>query len=139
MTQLVLLVALLGADKPATDPPRLAERQVTQIQDLIRETRGQDTKLKEQLVARQRRLIAAYTNFQLDERRIERLQAEVIDLQRQLLNNYHRLQTGLRRIAGRERFKKIKSRVDVYFRSRRGPADLVTPPSGAEDAASRKN
>ena len=129
MTYLVLLAAFLNADQQAAENPRLTEQQNTQIRELIRETRSQDTKLKEQLVAQQQKLIAEYTEFDLDERRIKRLQNEVTDLQRQLLDNYHRLQTGLRRIAGRERFKRIKLRVDMHFRAERARTKLGSTPS----------
>jgi hypothetical protein len=129
MTPFVVLIALLGADQRVADPPSLAQPQIAQIRKLIQATKSHDAKINSQLVERQQELIAAYAEFELNEKRIERLQEEVVDLQRQLLANYHRLQMGLRKATGPERFKTVKSRADVYLRSKEGAAESDDPPS----------
>ena len=55
-------------------------------------------------------MIDIYTGSDLDAGRVEQLQAEIFELRRRPLSNYHRMQMGLRKVTGRERSRKVEDR-----------------------------
>jgi hypothetical protein len=121
----VLLPALLllgQAGKPG--PPPLTDQQRTRLHELVRTTQQQAVLLKAQLDERQRALARLYADYELDERAVESLEAEIVDLQRRLLANYHRMQVELRSVVGRERFLTLKQRLDRVL------AEPPKPPPG---------
>ena len=137
MIQLILLATMLGPEPQDRRQPPLSDEQAAQIRTLIQETKARDSRIKTQLARCQRELTDAYRGFEIDEKNILQLQQEIVDLQKSLLDNYHRLQTGLRRIAGRERFKVIKTRVDLHLRSKdtpKKPAPGAKEKSGTEQS-----
>ncbi len=107
----ILVCILIVAGQPE-DRPRLTQTQVTRLQQVVRRTQSRNTSLRAGLGDRQRQLVAAYSKFELDETRISQLHKEVIDLQRDLLNNYRDLQTELRGIVGKQQFSHFKKRID---------------------------
>lgn len=108
---LLPVLLLLGqAGKPSPSP--LTEEQRTRLQELVRTTQKQAVLLKAQLDERQRALARLYADYELDERAVESLEAEIVDLQRRLLANYHKMQVELRSVVGRERFLTLKQRLD---------------------------
>ena len=61
--------------------------------------------------------------YKLDEEKVTKLAAEVLDLQRQMLTNYRKMQVELRTVVGEERFNQLRRRLDNM---------LKTPPKGDE-------
>jgi hypothetical protein len=137
MTTLVVLMALLAVDQRELDRPPLAEPQIAQIRKLVQATKENEAKLKRLLNVRQQELIAEYAEFEVDEKRILRLQQEIVDLQRQLLVNYHRFQLGLRQATGPEHFNSIKARVDQYVRPEKSGTQSNSAPSQAHERAGK--
>ena len=121
MKTLVLLVALLGA----TPVPPLPPDQIAEVQHLIRTTESRDTQIKAQLVERQQQLARAYDTTDFDHTRIADLQEAIVQLQRDLLDNYHSLQVGIRRIVGSTRFNKLKKRIDMALETARKQAETT--------------
>lgn len=120
----LLLSAMLalGQDaKPA--PPPLTEQQIKQIQELVRTTQADADRLKALLEAKQRELARHYAEFELDEKAVARLETEILDVQRQMLGNYHKMQVALRTLVGKERFLVLKQRLDR----------IVGPPGAEKD------
>jgi hypothetical protein len=120
----LLLFAVLAVGqgaKPA--PPPLTEQQIGQIQELVRTTQATSDRLKALLEVKQRELAQRYAEFELDEKAVARLEAEILDAQRQLLANYHKMQVELRTIVGKERFLVLKQRLDR----------IVGPPGAAKE------
>src|SRR5262245_64030962 len=106
MTAWPLLVsALMGlgqADRSA--PPPLTEKQRARIAELVRSTQKEAAALNARLDRLQQALAKKYEEFDLDVAAVEKLQKEILDAQRRLLDNYHRLQVELRSVVGTERF-----------------------------------
>jgi hypothetical protein len=113
MCAAVLLPALLLVAQPQKqEPPPLTDAQKEALQTLIRSTEKNAKELQGRLEQRQRELAKCYADFRLDEAAVGKLQGEVVELQRQLLANYHRLQVELRKIVGEERFVTLRQRID---------------------------
>ncbi len=112
MSALLLCSTLMFADEPQVKPAPLTSAQYSQLRLLIQRTQERDRELKTALSQRQRELTLVYSQFEFSVDHAERLQSDIIELQRQLLANYHNLQTELRRIVGRERFEILKRRID---------------------------
>src|SRR5262245_23874433 len=91
----VVAVAVALADQNA-EPPPLTEAQREKVSRLARETQQESARLKSLLERRQQELAAVYAEYELDERQATKLEAEVLDVQRQMLANYRRTQTELR-------------------------------------------
>jgi hypothetical protein len=106
----VLLILLPLADEPPVPP--LTQEQKAKIQTLVRQTRAEMTLLRGKLDEKQRELGRRYAEFDLDLPAVEKLQAEILGLQKSLLGTYHGLHVGLRKIVGRERFAVLRRRID---------------------------
>ena len=72
-------------------------------------------------------MAALYADYDLNERQAQRLQLEIVDLQRQMLANYHGMQTELRKIVGKERFEVLRQRLN-----------RVVPPAGVKEPEPKK-
>lgn len=105
----LLLVALLLPDQ--TNPP-LTKDQYAKVGELVRSTQQTAERLQAELDRRQQELVRHYGAFELDTPAVEKLQGKVLDLQRQLLANYHRMQVELRTIVGKERFQVLSQRIN---------------------------
>ncbi|MCC6419841.1 MAG: hypothetical protein IT429_16530 [Gemmataceae bacterium] len=112
MTACLLSAALLALAQADKALPPLTDAQHEQLQELVRTTQKQAADLRAELEKRQRELARRYAAFDLDGPAVEKTQADVVDLQRRLLANYHRLQVELRRIVGRARFATLRQRLD---------------------------
>jgi len=106
------MIACLALCLIAADPPPLTEDQLARLRELVKVTQDRATDLKKQLDAKQMELGGLYARYHLDAARAEKLQAEIVELQRQLLANYHRLHVELRTIVGEERFSTLRQRLD---------------------------
>jgi hypothetical protein len=107
---LPVLLPVYQTDKPV--PPPLTEEQRTELTKLVRTTQEQAALLKARLESCQHALARCYAEFELDERAVDKLEAEILEVQRQLLDNYHQMQVKLRTIVGKERFATLKQRLD---------------------------
>lgn len=119
------LLVMGQGDKPA--PPPLTEEQSMRLRELVRSTQSKAAELQTQLDERQRELAALYADYDLNERQAQRLQLEIVDLQRQMLANYHTMQTELRKIVGKERFEVLRQRLN-----------RVVPPAGVKEPEPKK-
>src|SRR5262249_18737649 len=108
------------ADRPG--PPPLTEAQRTRIARLANDTQKETARLRALLEARQKELARVYGEYELDEKRAAKLEAEILDLQRQMLASYRKLQIDLRTLIGKERFVILKKRLDNRLQSKeKGP------------------
>lgn len=107
---LFAVLALGPSDKP--EPPPLTEEQTRRIKKLVEETQAESARLKALLEQRQKELARHYAEYELDEKAVQKLEAEILDAQRQTLANYHKMQVELRTIVGKERFLMLKQRID---------------------------
>ena len=72
---------------------------------------------------RQRELAAVYAEYKLDEDERRSWKPDVLDLQRQMLANYRKIQVELRTLVGEERFNQLRRRLD----------NLLKPPAKATE------
>lgn len=119
-----LLGVLSSAAAVAADPPPLTDEQKDRISKLANETKQESERLKALLDLRQKELAAVYAEYKLDEDRAAKLEADVLDLQRQMLANYRKMQVELRTLVGEERFNLLRRRLDNM---------LKTPPKEAKE------
>jgi hypothetical protein len=103
-----LLFALLLAQ---AEPPPLSEEQTARLRALVHDTQTRAAALTTQLETKERELARIYFEFALDERRVAAVEAEIVELQRQKLANYHQMQVELRTIVDRQRFDVLKQRL----------------------------
>ncbi len=129
MNIILVLLSLLSVQTPA---PPLAQDQIAQVQNLIRTTKSQDKQIRAQLVERQQELARAYDKTDFDNAHINDLQEAIAQLQRELLDNYHNLQVGIRRIVGPASFYKLKKRIDMALKTARQNADTAPPKEASE-------
>ncbi|HJN11997.1 MAG TPA: hypothetical protein QF564_25145 [Pirellulaceae bacterium] len=78
-----------------------------------------------------------------DEQYISRLHKKIIDLQRELLENYRDLQVELRNIVGDKCFSHLKSRIDLILKGKKkvqvGPATSSAGGSTGKRKSSSEN
>lgn len=112
MTLLPLVTAaLLFAQAERPTPAPLSEDQVKQLRELVQVTQTTAATLQKQLDEKQRELAQVYALYELKQRQALRLQADIMELQTQLLANHHKLQVELRTIVGQERFELLRQRI----------------------------
>lgn len=109
-SSVLLFVALLLS--PVQTSPPLTRDQYDKVRELVSSTQHTAERLQAELDRRQRELVQRYGAFELDAAAVEKLQREVLDLQRKLLANYHRMQVELRTIVGKERFQVLSQRIN---------------------------
>ena len=103
------LVPLVAAeDRP---PLKFPQEQTVRVRRLVGAVQTEATLLQARLDERQRELAELYTQYELDEQRAQKLQAEIVELQRALLANHHRMQVELRAIVDQERFTILRQRL----------------------------
>jgi len=105
-----LLATVLLDDKP--QPPPLTEKQRTEIQALVRAIQSEMTAIRSRLEQAQKELARHYAEFDLDVAAVDKLEADIIDLQKRQLASYRKLHVELRKIVGRERFAVLRQRID---------------------------
>ena len=131
MTALLVALVLTQTPLAAPEPPQLTEAQRTAIGELARTTQAEAVRLQTSLAEKQRELAELYSRYELDATEVESLEAEILNLQRELLLNYRRLQLGLREQVGEDRFLLLKRRLDGMLRSKPSPE---SGPASAEPA-----
>jgi hypothetical protein len=112
----VLLCGLLAAGQAPAAPSPLTGDQLARLREVVRATQATAQRLQKDLAERERLLAEKYAQFDLDAAGAEKLQGEIVDLQKQLLANYHALQVELRKLVGPERFAQLKQRLDNALR-----------------------
>ena len=117
---IVLLAYLVPAQDPPVPPP-LTEAQRRAVSKLAADTNAETERLKAALEDRQRELTRVYGEYALDETKATELEAEILDLQGQMLASYRSMQVELRKLVGRERFMILKKRLDNAVRSQGKP------------------
>jgi hypothetical protein len=88
---------------------------------------------------RQRELGEVYTVYELDEPRAQKLQAEIVELQRLLLANHHRMQAELRAIVSRERFEFLRKRLANVVTSPASDRQTPEPPGTSEPSTHERS
>lgn len=116
---MIVLVLWLAVAVPGVqaEPPPLSAEQVKQVRQLTQRTQNEQSRLAKALASAQEALSGCYAEYDLNTERVNRLQAEILELQRDLLANHHSLQTELRKIVGAERFKILSRRIENALRS----------------------
>lgn len=104
-------VALLLVQAERPTPAPLSEDQVKQLRELMQTTHSTAATLQTQLEEKQRELAKVYSQYELNQRQALRLQGEIMEVQKQLLANHHKLQIELRSIVGQERFDLLRLRI----------------------------
>src|SRR5688572_19326717 len=116
MLSLCLMATLL---EPAADPvpPPLTDEQIAKVRLLVKTHQEEQQRLRGQLEKAQQKLAGCYAEYKLDEAEVEKLQAEILEVQGKLLRGYHTLQKELRSIVGPERFAILSRRIDNAIRN----------------------
>ena len=135
----IVLCTLLVAGQASDRPAPLAPQQITKLQQVLRRTQDRNVQLKAALDNRQQKLMKAYSQFELDEKRISQLHKEIIDLQRELLENYRGLQVKLRDIVGEQRFLHLKKRIDLILKGKKKVQVRSGTSSPSRSAKERKS
>ncbi len=136
MRFLVLAMFIAGsspgsaADESA--PPPLSPEQLVRVRKLAQSAQTEATVLQARLDQRQRELGQVYTMYELDEPRAQNLQAEIVELQRLLLANHHRMQAELRAIVSRERFEFLRKRLTNVVTHPGADRETPEPPGTSE-------
>ena len=100
-----------------SEPPPLTQEQRDRISKLATETQQESIRLKALLEKHQRELTRLYGEYELDAKEAKKIEADILDLQKQLLDNYHKMQVELRTLVGKERFLILKKRLDNLLQS----------------------
>src|SRR5687768_14114103 len=100
MTALIMVWALAVGQAPAAGLKPLSEEQLTRLRELVRSTQAKSAELRGKLAEREKELAQRYARFKLNGAAAQELQAQILELQKQLLANYHKLQIELREIVG---------------------------------------
>ncbi|MBL8799869.1 MAG: hypothetical protein JNM56_38665 [Planctomycetia bacterium] len=109
--KLLPFIVLLLIQAERSTPAPLGEEQVKQLRALMFSTQTTAAALQAQLEEKQRDLERVYAQYELNQRQALKLQAEIMELQKQLLANHHKLQVELRTIVGQERFEMLRVRI----------------------------
>jgi predicted NACHT family NTPase len=120
------VLLLVQAERPTPAP--LNEEQVKQLRALMYTTQTTAATLQGQLDEKQRELAKVYAQYELNQRQALRLQSEIMELQKQLLANHHKLQVELRSIVGQERFEMLRLRVLNSLTPKPKDKEPETPP-----------
>src|SRR5262245_62689579 len=112
------LVVLMASPPTAwAEAPPLTDDQKARISSLANETKQESERLKALLDLRQKELAAVYAEYKLDEDRTTKLEVDILDLQRQMLANYRKMQIELRTLVGEERFNLLRRRLDNMLKT----------------------
>lgn len=112
-----LVLCLLPASHLSAEPPPLSEDQRASITKLANETKKEADRLKGLLDRRQEELGEVYAKYGLDEAKATKLEAEILDLQKQMLANHRKMQVELRSLVGEERFVILRKRLDNMLKT----------------------
>ena len=112
-----LVFCLILASYVNAEPPPLTEDQRVSITKLANDTKKEADSLKGLLDRRQEELGEVYVKYTLDEGKATKLEAEIIDLQKQMLANHRKMQVELRTLVGEERFVILRKRLDNMLKT----------------------
>jgi len=112
-----LVLCLMLSSHVNAEPPPLTEDQRSSITKLANETKKEADRLKGLLDRRQEELGEVYAKYTLDEVKATKLEAEIIDLQKQMLANHRKMQVELRSLVGEERFVILRKRLDNMLKT----------------------
>src|SRR5262249_29698837 len=87
-----LFLLLAAAADPVPEPPPLTEDQRARISKLANDTKQEADRLKGLLDQNQRALAGVYDQYELDEAKATKLEAEILDVQKQMLANHRKMQ-----------------------------------------------
>jgi hypothetical protein len=110
------------------DPPPLTEEQRLRIAKLANDTKQEADRLKALLDRRQQELANVYAVYKLDEDRAAKLEADILDIQKQMLANHRKMQVELRTLVGEERFNLLRRRLDNMLKTPPKTADAPKKP-----------
>lgn len=108
---LCILFAIIQTQE-SPKPPPLSKNQLERLQKLVRKAQARAVALKKSLAEKQSELTDAYTQYDLDIAKVEQLHKAILQLQKELLLNYHTLHVQLRSIVGEPRFQVLRQRLD---------------------------
>jgi uncharacterized protein YhaN len=114
---MVLCISLVLAATTRAEPPPFTEEQRVQIAKLANETKHEADRLKALLDRKQRELADVYAQYKLDEEKATKFEAEILDVQRQMLANHRKMQVELRTLVGEERFNLLRKRLDSMLKT----------------------
>jgi len=115
---LVLITILAGRILTASETAAaLTKEQISDVGRLVRSTQDKVTLLQARLGERQRELGAAYSQYKIDAANSRRLQGDIIDLQRQLLDCHHQMHVELRKIVDEKQFERLRRRLEQMMTS----------------------
>ena len=112
MTLSLLAGMLLAAQNDKPQMPPLNQEQLVRLKELIRTTSTTTATLQTQLEEKQRLLARVYAQYELQERLANKLEQDIVELQKQMLANYHKMQVELRTIVEKERFEVLRQRLE---------------------------
>lgn len=121
----LVLVALL---LPGQTAAPLTREQSEKLRELVQRTQQESAALRGELEKRQQELVRRYEDYALDAAAVEKLQEEILGLQRKLLASYHRMHVEMRAVVDRERFLTLNQRI----------SRLVGPPLSKPAAPTEK-
>ncbi len=124
----VILAICFGMAQPP-EPPSLTAEQREKIGKLAGDTQREAARLKGLLEKRQRELTRLYAEYDLDEKAAKAIEAEILELQGQMLANYRTMQTELRTLVGKERFAILKKRLDNMLQTADKPKEKKDEPT----------
>ena len=109
-------VLLVLSTTTHADPPPLTDDQRVRIGKLANETKQEADRLKAILDRRQQELADVYAAYKLDEDKASKLEAEILDVQKQMLANHRKMQVELRTLVGEERFNLLRTRLELMLK-----------------------
>ena len=115
-TTMILCASLVLATTTRAEPPPLTEEQRLQIAKLANETKQDADRLKALLDRKQRELADVYALYKLDEEKATKLEAEILNVQKQMLANHRKMQIELRTLVGEERFNLLRTRLELMLK-----------------------
>ena len=125
---MIVTAALVVAAQDSAPPPPLTSTQLARVRELVRVTQNQSTLLQARLGEQQRALARLYAQFELDEKETRKLQNEIVERQRQLLASHHQMQVEVRKVVGKERFEILRRRLERVL-TPSTPPQATTPPA----------
>ena len=107
-----LMAVLAVATQDSAPPPPLTSTQLARVRELVSKNQNKSALQQARLSACQSALAWVYARFELDEKEAQKLQIEIVELQRQLLANHHQMQVEVRKVVGKERFEMLRRRLE---------------------------
>ena len=132
---LLAVVLLLGQAAAQPEAPPLTDEQLSRLRLLLKNTQAKEGEIKAALDAKERELGQLYYEYDLQVRKVTLLEKDIVELHRQKLDNYHKMQAELRAIMGKERFDILRQRLRLagFFGPVPDPKDTKPPTRDPKD------